>query len=173
MKFALAAAAAAALISATPALAADAPAPAISWYGNIGENINHFSDADLTSATVRLGARSAHWGVEAEYATGTSSKDISGVSLKIDNQYAAFLVGYLPINNGDVFARLGYGRTAFKGSFGGLSGSDTENGYLFGLGAQYFFKGGNNGVRGDFTAQHFDHMDGVEDVFSLAYVRKF
>jgi opacity protein-like surface antigen len=172
MKYALLAAVAAAAAIASPAFAADT-ASNISWYGNIGENVNHFSDADLTSATVRLGGRTAHWGVEAEYATGTSSKNISGVSLKLDNQYAAYVVGYLPINNGDVFARLGYGRSSFKGSFSGVSGTDTENGYAFGLGAQYFFKGGNNGLRGDFTAQHFDHLDGVEDVFSLAYVRKF
>jgi opacity protein-like surface antigen len=173
MKFAIAAAALAAAAIASPVFAADAASSNISWYGNIGEYVNHFSDADLTSATVRLGGRATYWGVEGEYATGTSSKNISGVSMKINNQYAAYVVGYLPINNGDVFARLGYGRTAFKGSFGGLSANDTENGYTFGLGAQYFFKGGKDGVRGDFTAQHFDHQDGVEDVFSLAYVRKF
>jgi hypothetical protein len=123
MKLAFAAAAVAAVAIASPAFAGDAPK--VNWYGNIGYTDFNFSDGDLGAVTARVGARSVHWGVEAEGSTGVGSTNISGIDFKLQDQYALYGVVFAPIDNGngDLFARIGYGRTTLKASAGGFSAS--------------------------------------------------
>lgn len=65
--------------------------------------------------------------------------DDSGVSLKA-NQYAASIVGTLPLqNNFNVFGRLGYNRLEAKASFAGNSAKDHDDNVLYGVGVGYSF----------------------------------
>jgi hypothetical protein len=168
MKLALAFAAAAAIAAATPALAGDAPA--ISWYGNLGYTANSFSDGTLNSVTGRLGGRSAHIGLEAEASAGLGDTTISGFKVGVKDQYAGYLVGFLPIENGDFFARVGYGTFATRAPYGLGASVSTTN---VGVGGQWFLKGGHNGVRVEYTYMKPSSSDGHFNAYGLSYVRKF
>ena len=172
MKLAIAAAAVAAALLATPALAADGPT--INWYGDLGYTATDFGGGvDLGTITGRIGARSAHFGVEGEVAGGVTSKDVSGVSVKENDEYALDAVLFAPMGgDGDLFVRAGYGRMDLKATCCGGSVSEGDNAWNAGVGAQYFFHG-KNGVRADYTYYSLSNGGGHVNAYTLSYVRKF
>ncbi len=174
MKLMFAAAALAAAAMATPALAADGPV--INWYGDLGYTATDFGGGvDLGTITGRIGARSMHFGVEGEVAGGVTSKDVSGVSLKENDEYALDAVLFAPMGNGngDLFIRAGYGRTELKASCCGTSVTVGDNAWNAGIGGQYFFNGSKNGVRADYTYYDLTNGGGHVNAYTLSYVRKF
>lgn len=170
MKLALAAAAVAAFAVASPVLAADAPA--INWYGNVGYSNVDTSGPNLNNITARVGGKTTYFGGELEASTGLGDTTDAGVKYKVQDQIAAYAVGFYPVApNADIFARVGYGRTELKGTSGGVSATAGENSWNYGVGAQYFW--GANGVRGDYTYMDFQNNGGHANAWGLSYVRKF
>ena len=172
MKLAIAAAAFAAVVVATPALAADGPQ--INWYANLGYTATDFGGGvDLGTVTGRIGARNTHFGVEGEVGVGVTSKDISGVSVKENDEYALDAVVYAPVSpNADLFLRGGYGRMEVKASCCGGSVTEGDNAWNAGVGGQYFFDG-KDGVRADYTYYSLSNGGGHVNAYSISYVRKF
>jgi hypothetical protein len=173
MKFAIAAAALAVAAVASPSFAAD-KANDVSWYGNIGYTNQQFSDANLGEATVRIGGRGTYFGVEAEASTGLTSKSVGGASVKINDQYGVYAVGFMPIegSNTDLFARVGYAQTDYKVSGGGSSVTGGNGNWAAGFGGQWFYKGGKDGVRADYTYMSQSGSTHV-NLWGLSYVHKF
>jgi outer membrane immunogenic protein len=136
------------------------------------------SGIDLKAIQGRLGYRFNDWiGVEGDLATGLKSDtdNIAGVDVntKLKHSAAAYVVGFAPISaNTDLLARIGYGTTKLRAKAAGVSASDSEESFNFGVGAQHHFDG-LNGVRVDFTRQEFSNDGGDANVWSLGYTRKF
>lgn len=193
MKLIYAAASAAVLAAAIPAIASAQAAPATRFYGNLGYADTHGGDVDLGTIQGRLGYRFNPWlGVEGELAAGVKSDDVSATvgganvtgKAKIDHQEALYGVGFLPLNpNWEVLGRVGYGHTEGKvtdvrvagpgGAVSGLSASESGDSWNFGVGAQYHWDG-LNGIRADYTREEFQGSGNDHgDVWSLAYSRKF
>jgi opacity protein-like surface antigen len=174
MKLALAAMAVAVAAAASPALAADSSQ--INWYGTLG-----YSNADVSNdggnygnIVGRVGLRNAHVGVEGEVAGGLTSKNFSGVDVKLRDEYGAYVVGYLPVGTDtELFGRIGYAHTDVRFSCCGVSDTEGLNGGAYGVGAQHFFKGGANGVRFDYTYMQFNKGFGHSNTVGLHWVRKF
>jgi outer membrane immunogenic protein len=174
MKYVLAAAVVAAFGFAAPAFAADGPQ--INWYGDLGYTDTDFGGgANLGSVTGRIGARSLHFGIEAEASGGVTSKDIGGASVKERDEYALDAVLFAPVANGDgdIFFRAGYGRVDIKATAGGGSASGGDNGWNAGVGGQWFPHAGPNGVRGDYTYTDLTNGGGHINSYGISYVRKF
>lgn len=178
MKALIAAASAAALVSMAPGLAQAQEAPAGGPYVNLGYARVDTDPGGLDAIQGRLGYRFNNWiGVEGELATGLGSDNvrIGGVegSLKLKHSASAFLTGFAPIGaNTDLIARVGYGTSKVRARSGGVSVSDSEESFNYGLGAQHHFDG-VNGVRVDWTRYDFDNAGGKTDVFAIAYTRRF
>ncbi len=188
MKTMLIAAVGAAALAAAPALAQDAGASGastlspITGYGTLGFSHLTGNGVDLSGVQARLGARFGRYlGVEGDATGGFDGDNVTvagdPASVRLRNEYAGYAVGYLPLApNADLFARVGYGQSSFKVSDHTLGAAynidhDSVN---YGVGGQYFFKGGPNGVRVDYTRYDYqDHDAGAENVWSVAYVRKF
>ncbi|HZZ35926.1 MAG TPA: porin family protein, partial [Caulobacteraceae bacterium] len=141
--------------AATPALAADERP--VSIYGNVGATVvstDVDSDSNLTLGAIngRVGARFAKYvGVEGELAFGVTHDTFDDVEFKIDNEYAVYAVGFIPLSpKTDLFARVGYGHVKISGEFGGVSASAGSDSVNYGGGAQFFFDE-NNGVRLEYT----------------------
>jgi len=176
----IAAGAVAALAFAAPAFA-DSPAYAgTTAYANLGySNVGATSDGspDVSEITGRLGARFGEYlGIEGEVSGGLNNDhvNIGGVtgSAGINDQYAAYAVGYLPVMpNADILARIGYGNTDFHSNVPGgpYHGGDTS--FNWGVGGQYFFDS-HNGVRADYTRADYDHGPDA-NIWGVSYVRKF
>jgi hypothetical protein len=126
-----ASAAVAALILAAPAMAQDASAGGsgftadlshITTYGTLGYTHLSGDHIDLDGVQGRVGARFGRYlGVEGDATTGVDGDHavIAGdaSSIRLNDQYAAYAVGYLPLApNADLFARVGYGHADFSGS---------------------------------------------------------
>jgi hypothetical protein len=169
MKYLLAAATAAALLTAAPAFAQD-----LSWYGNAKFDTLNTGGLNFRSLGGRIGARTEHLGLEGEASFGVGDTDVGGgVSAKLSNQYGVFAVAYLPSGeNSDLFVRGGYGRAEVEASGGGGSASGSDTMWMAGVGGQWFSQGGKNGVRFDVTHAWWD-AGGDSDTVSIAYVRKF
>lgn len=171
-----AAASAAALLAAAPAMAQGLDLSQ-SLYGNLG--YTNFDDHSDTSAiTGRLGLKlDKYFGVEGEVAGGVGTGDTHAFGgddhVRLQDQYAAYAVGYLPVlPNADLFARVGYGESASH--IGTATGAFdlSRSGIAYGAGGQYFFNG-PNGVRVDYTRMAYGPTVGQSNTWSLAYVRKF
>lgn len=194
MKLLFAAASAAVLAAAVPAVAsAQTAAPTTGFYGNVGYANTHDSGANLGTIQGRLGYRFNNWlGAEGELAGGVKGDDVSTTvggatatgKAKIQHQEAIYGVGFLPLApNWEVLGRVGYGHTEAKVSDVKVSGaggpvsipsvSGGGDSWNFGVGAQYHWDG-LNGVRADYTREEFTGNDsGHGDVWSIAYSRKF
>lgn len=175
----------AATIIAAPALAQTINLPLVGpaqAYGALGYTNLQGDHADLSALQGRLGLRfDRYFGVEGELASGVNSHDpttdSNGVPLKagLTSQEAIYGVGFLPLgHNLDLFARAGYGGTAVKINSVTPTvyryGGDSWN---YGAGAQYFFNGGPNGVRADYTRYDYENNAPDANVWSVAFVRKF
>ncbi|QUD88089.1 outer membrane beta-barrel protein [Phenylobacterium montanum] len=174
--------AAAALVSA-PALAQEAVSFApVTTYGTLGYSNLSDNGVNLDALQARLGARFGHYlGVEGEASGGFDGDHVNlagdAGSARLRNQFAGYAVGYIPLSpNADLFARVGYGQASFKLSDYTLGQSFNANrdSVNYGAGGQYFFGGGPNGVRLDYTRYDYTQHDaGANNVWSVAYVRKF
>jgi outer membrane immunogenic protein len=173
------ASAAVALLAAAPALAqpADGPTLPASFYGTLGYS-NLDDHSDISAVTGRLGTRiGQHFGLEGEVSTGIAT-DTTGAfgdraHVRLQDQYAAYAVGYLPVApNADLFARVGLGATDARINGPSESFGENRTGVAYGVGGQYFFNG-PNGVRADYTRMNFGPTTGDSNLWSLAYVRKF
>lgn len=190
MKVLLGAAAAAALLFATPSLAQGF---GTSTYINLGytnfaldeiegEDIGEDVDFNLGTVTGRLGARfNNYFGVEGELGLGVKDQEeTSGAArftTKLNYEAAVFAVGYLPVSpNAELFARIGVGATELEFEFEGggatVEDSGSEGIVGLGVGGQYYFDG-VNGIRGDYTRYSGDDESAEFDAFGVSYVRKF
>ena len=174
--------AAATALVAGAASAAEASAPANDWtvYASGGYTYSHASvnstDLDVGAITGRIGARYQRYlGIEAEGSFGVADDKINnGLTVKLDNQYAAYAVGFLPVSpNVDLLARIGYGHAELKASGssgGGKAEGDTWN---VGVGAQYHFDA-HSAVRLEYTRLSSTESNGADfDTGTLSYVYKF
>ncbi len=171
-------AAAAAASVAAPALA-DEATDIFTGYVNLGYSYADFSPAHLHVLQGRIGARfQRYFGVEGEGAFGVSSDTVSQggftINTKLKSEFAGYAVGYLPLGRtGDLFARVGYGRSNLHAYIAGLGGGDVgEDSLNFGGGAQFFFTR-NDGIRLEYTRFDYRHNLGDANVYSVSYVRKF
>ena len=178
MKLLIAIAAAAAALAGV-AHAESAPSDPWRVYASGGYTYAHASisgtDINVGALTGRLGARyGANLGVEAEGSFGVADDSIGGVNIKLNNQYAVYAVGYLPVSpEWDLLARIGYGRAKVSVSGGGVSGSSEGNTWNVGVGAQYNF-GGHSAVRGEYTRLESTESGGGHfDTATLSYVYRF
>ena len=178
MKKALIAAASLAAIAAVvPAAQAQEAATKAGAYANLNLGLADSGQADLKVIQGRLGYRFNDWiGVEGELATGLDSDTdtIAGVEVnqKLKHAAAGYVVGFAPIGaDTDLLARIGYGTTKVRAEAAGVSASDSEESFNFGVGAQHHFDG-VNGVRFDYTRQEFDG-DAHANVWTVGYSRKF
>lgn len=194
MRVLFAAASAAVLVSAAPAIATAQTATANTGvYGTLGYANTHDSDANVGAIQGRLGYRFTDYlGVEGELAGGVKSgkfsTNVGGANVsgkaKIQHQEAIYGVGFLPVGtNFELLGRVGYGHTKASvsdvrvsgagGSVGNLSASGSGDSWNFGVGAQYHWDG-QNGVRADYTRHEFQGSSGGNaDVLAIAYSRKF
>lgn len=162
-------------LAATPVAAQEATSP--TFYGNLGYSIvDGASDVTLGAATARVGGRfHRYFGVEAEGALGVDSdkSTVAGVPVKVKLKHsiAGYAVGFLPVSpNFDLFIRGGYGSSKLSASALGVTVSDSDDSWNYGLGGQYSFDG-KNGVRADYTRHDFDGSHA--NVWSVSYVRNF
>lgn len=175
--FLITAAAAAAVLAAAPALAEPASATAPAFYGALGYS-NFDDNSDTSAVSGRLGVRAGkYFGAEGEaafgFATGQTHAYGGTDHVRLNNEYAGYAVGYLPVlSNADLFARVGYGATNATVTAQGADYGNFRSGVTYGAGGQYFFNG-PNGVRVDYTRMNYGPTTGDSDVWSLAYVRKF
>lgn len=181
MKNALIAAASLAAIGAVFPVAAQAQDTASTntgAYVNLNVGAVDAKNIDPKVIGGRVGYRFNDWvGVEGELATGLKSdKDtVAGVdvSYKLKHSADAYLVGFAPIApNTDLIARIGYGTSKISAKAAGVSASDSEESFNFGVGAQHHFDG-VNGVRIDYTRKEFGNGAQDANVWSLGYSRRF
>jgi hypothetical protein len=170
MKLVLAVAAAAAIAAASPALADDGSASA---YVNLGYTADQASDGTLSTVTGRVGLRGNQVGMEGEYSGSLGDTTISGVKVAVRDQWAGYIIGFLPVGkNGEVFFRGGLGGIDLKSPTPGaltFTSSWTTN---LGVGGQWFF-GHNNGVRVDYTYTRLNDAESHINNFGVSYVHKF
>ncbi len=165
LKMLLSAGAAAAVL-ATGAYAQDGQA-----YIGLGVSRVDAEDVDLNALNVRLGADlTEFFGIEGEGMIGIGDDTIAGVKVKLNYGLAGFVRARAPLGDGfSVHARAGYGWFESEASFGGLTVSDDESGFGYGVGAEWMFAG-PNGLRFDYTRFNLD--DDV-NTWTLTYVRRF
>jgi hypothetical protein len=174
----VAAAGAAALGLAAPAMAQGLQVQPVTAYGNLGYSFVDAGSANLGAIHGRLGARFGQYlGLEAEGALGVDSdkSDIAGTTVKSDLKHsvAAYAVGFFPVTpQFDLFGRVGYGNTKIKASAAGVSASDDADSWNYGGGVQYFLTA-KDGLRGEYTRHSFTNGPGHANVWAVSYVRKF
>lgn len=176
MKTLIAATLVAASVAAIPALSHAQVSP--EYYGSVGYGATRADGADVGAIQGRLGAKlTPHFGVEGEVGVGVTDDKtyVAGVPVNVElkHQAAAYAVGYLPVTpNIDLLARAGYGTTKFKASSGGVSASESQDSWNYGVGAQYRLDE-KNGLRADWTRSEFTNSKADADTLAVAFVRKF
>jgi len=164
LRYALAAALAA---SAMPAMAQWMAPPQTPWYIGAGVGGAHLNrsandllglpnaslDTNETAYTVRLGYRfSPYWAVEAAYydfGKFAFHGTLPGAG-SLDGEFKAKsagvnLVGILPIDQFDLYGRIGWSRSELKANVSSsvfttpLNSKDKENGALYGVGGRWNF----------------------------------
>jgi opacity protein-like surface antigen len=182
MKFLIAAASVAVVAVAAPAFAQIQPTANTGAYGNLGYSNFGIGDANVNAIQGRLGYRfNDYIGVEGEVAAGLNKDKVNiapGVDakVKLNHEEAIYGVGFLPLSpRFDLLGRVGYGHSKISTSIpgAGIKGSDGEDSWNFGGGAQYRLDP-HNGIRAEYTRQEFQgHDAGHADVWSVGYNRKF
>lgn len=160
----VATAAAALALVAAPASAQDSSD--IKVYASIGYVALGDSDVTLGGAQARVGFRGEHFGVEAEGSIGVVDDSLFGLDVDLDNQFAGYVVGYMPVSeNVDLIGRIGYGTFQVSTPFGSGDAQTTN----FGVGLQYNMDGGN-GFRADYT---YMSGDGNAYMAAVSFVHTF
>jgi outer membrane immunogenic protein len=161
----------AAAMFATPALAAQ-------FNGSVGVSGFHEDTYDIAlgAVTGRFGAQvSPNFGVEAEASFGVGSRtseinSFSSVNVSLNHLVGAYLVGSYPVNDSfDIFGRVGIATAEAEATAktsvtvfvscpptcsistytATANATESGTGAEIGVGARYFFGGGNHGLRGD------------------------
>jgi hypothetical protein len=164
----------AAIAAAALALPAISQAQPVQWYGNIGYEATSIEGIDLQAIQGRLGARFNRFiGAEGEVGIGVGSDDFLGAEVKLNHQFAGYVVGFAPLSpNLDLLARVGYGHSEVHASGPGGSADIGGDSWNYGVGAQYHFDG-RNGIRADWTRHDFSDGGDEADVWSVTYSRRF
>lgn len=158
--------------------AASAQAQDTGVYVNLGAEAVEFDSYNITG---RLGYQfTENFSVEGQGSFGVADDEVLGVDIGVDNSFAAFARGSVPLSEQfSLFARGGYHFTQFGAEGQGFDESLDVDGFAFGGGAEFMFDG-MNGLRADVT--FFDSSDdsingvdfsGTSETYSIAYVRKF
>lgn len=160
--------------TAIAAFASTASAQDSGAYVNIGVDAIEF---DAYTASVKLGYNfTEYFGVEGQAGFGIIDQEVGNVDVGVDNTFAGFGIARFPVSESfELFARVGYHATKF-GVSGAISGDLDTDGLAAGVGGQYFYNGGPNGLRVEYTALDIDSSQGNlggGDVVSASYVRKF
>ena len=169
-------ASAALALMAAPAMAQTVTSP--TYYGTLGYSQMDADGADVGAVTGRFGATfTPNLGAEAEasFGVGSDTFRVGASEIKVEENYdvAVYGVATLPVNaNFDLFARAGFGTTELKASSGGISNTDSNESWNYGVGANYYLDA-QNGVRADWTRRDFTNDGGEADVYSVSYVRRF
>ena len=202
MKLVFAAAAAAAICAAAPALAFaqdnTSTTSVDGAYGNLGWSHVTTNGASTEGIQGRLGYRfMPYLGVEGELrgglSTGNTTVDYTSgtppVTGTINSDVkqtvagAGYVVGFLPLmsNRFDLLARVGYGWSRYDLTPTGLPTTHAdENGIRYGVGAQYLLDG-RNGIRVDWTREHMNNftvpagvdIDNNANVWGVSFVHHF
>ncbi|MEP3654117.1 MAG: porin family protein [Litorimonas sp.] len=158
--------------------AASAQAQDSGVYGNIGAEAVEF---DSYNVTARLGYQiSENFSVEGQGSFGVIDDDVAGFDVGVDNSFAAFVRGSLPLSEQfSVFARGGYHFTQFGVDGTGIDESLDVDGFAFGGGVEYMFDS-VNGLRADVTFLDSEDnningadFSGTAETYAITYVRKF
>ncbi|MDZ4374981.1 MAG: porin family protein [Phenylobacterium sp.] len=168
----------AAIAAAVPAISMAQPVANSGVYGNLNVGAVDAGQVDVKAIQGRLGYRFNNWiGVEGELGTGLKSDTdtVAGldVNTKLKHSAGAYVVGFAPVGaNTDLIARVGYGTNKYRVKAAGLSASDSEDSFNFGVGAQHHFDG-VNGVRVDYTRYETDKSVPDANVWTVGFSRKF
>jgi len=109
-----------------------------------------------------------------------SQKTSLGFDVGVDNSFAVFVRGSLPLSEQfSVFARGGYHFTQFGVDGTGIDESLDVDGFAFGGGVEYMFDS-VNGLRADVTFLDSEDnningadFSGTAETYAITYVRKF
>lgn len=165
-------------VTAATGFAVSAQAQDSAAYINLGGEAVEFDSYNLTG---RLGYQfSENLSVEAQASFGVIDDDIAGFNVGVDNSYAAYVRGSVPISEQfSLFAKGGYHFTQFGVDGQGLDESLDLEGFAFGGGVEYMFDNAN-GLRADvtFLDSNDDNINGADlsgtaETYALTYVRKF
>lgn len=158
--------------------AASAQAQDSGIYGNIGAEAVEF---DSYNVVARLGYEiSENFSVEGQGSLGLIDDDIEGFDVGVDNSFAGFVRGSLPVSDQfSLFAKGGYHVTKFGVDGDGIDESLKIDGLAYGAGVEYMFDE-KNGLRADvtFLDSSDDDIEGVDfsgtaETYALTFVRKF
>jgi outer membrane immunogenic protein len=166
----------ASLATATLASAASAQDPRF----NVGGGYSRVEIGELEFDTFSLRGGydfNENFGVETQFdlGIGDDSLTVAGITADVDLNYSAAIygIGRLPVSeNANLFARIGYATTELEASAAGILVSDSDDGFSFGVGGEYFFDSAN-GVRVDYTRTDFSDGDEEADSIGISYVRRF
>jgi hypothetical protein len=141
-------------------------------YANIGYSYLDTAITNLGVVGGRVGYEfTPNFAVEGELGFGFADKNVSGIDVKVDNTYGAFVVGKLPISTSfELLGRVGYSHVKVSASGLGASASADDGSAAYGVGAQYFLNE-KNGIRGDFT--RYEEDGSGFNGYTISYVRKF
>lgn len=115
-------------------------------------------------------------GVEGQLDIGLGDETVrvgaTNVDVSLDYAFGGYVVGRAPIaENANLFGRIGYVTAQADASAAGVTFSDDDDGFAYGVGGEWFFDG-RNGVRVDYTRIDFDNADAA-DTFGISYVYRF
>jgi hypothetical protein len=173
------------VLGAASEASAQAGAAGTQFYGNLGYTLldgGEETDVNLNGVTARLGVRQRSFGVEAEgnLGLGNETVRIEGIQVEtgLEHQFAGYAVAFAQVSpTAELFARIGYGQLELEAEFLGRKERVETNILALGVGGQYFFGAGANGVRLDYTRFEFeedgDSSGDAANTFSVAYVRRF
>ncbi|CAG4884917.1 Porin family protein [Georgfuchsia toluolica] len=134
-----------ALVLATAATSASAQV-----YGEIGYSALNADgdgvDVDLGTLGATVGYEiNKNFAVEAMIAGGVQDDDIQdplfgNINVDLKHTYGAFLKPKMNLGqNFEIFARLGWAKTKIEANGGGVTDSDSESDFAYGVGVQYSF----------------------------------
>jgi len=147
-------------------------------YVNLGAEAVEFDSYNITG---RLGYQvTQNFSIEGQGSFGIIDDDVEGFDVGVDNSFAAYVRGSLPISEQfSIFAKGGYHFTKFGVDGNGLDESLDVDGFAYGAGAEFMFDD-VNGLRADvtFLDSNDDDINGVDfsgtaETYSITYVRKF
>lgn len=134
-------------------------------------------DVDFDAVSFRAGYDFTDYvGVEGQLDIGLGDETVrvgaGTADVSLDYAFGGYVVGRAPIaENANLFGRIGYVTAQAEASAAGVTFSDDDDGFAYGVGGEWFFDG-YNGVRVDYTRIDFDTA-GDADTFGISYVRRF
>tara|TARA_R110002072_G_scaffold90929_3_gene203202 strand:- start:1002 stop:1529 length:528 start_codon:yes stop_codon:yes gene_type:complete len=134
-------------------------------------------DLSFDAASLRAGYDFTDYvGIEGQLDIGLGDETVvvgaTNVDVSLDYAFGGYVVGRVPVaENTNLFGRLGYVTAQADASAAGVTFSDDDDGFAYGVGGEWLFDG-RNGVRLDYTRIDFDN-GGEADTFGVSYVYRF